>query len=215
MDLPSELEKIRRVLDLARAEINQQEPDLALANLRNIQLDIERFEHTPEGADFSLLIAEAYCAKREEVAATFLEEAEERIRKIASPPPDLQFRLLERCGDFHGSVSRRLSKAREYYAQAKISALALGVAELVARVELKIIRIDLHIDRDAEEENFKTLRRLGRQGNFTCDQQLAAWHIHYGNPNGVTDGLRFARGLSKASDDYFRDLLESVRRGPS
>jgi hypothetical protein len=215
MDSPSELEKFRAVLDLARAEINRQEPDLALAHLREIQDDIERFDGFSEWADFSLLIAEAYCAKRDEAAATFLEDAEERIRKIANPPPELQFRLWERCGDFHGRVSRRFSKAREYYAQAKVVARALGVAELVARVELKIICIDLHIDRDGQEENFKTLRRVGRQGNFTCAHQLAAWHIHYGNSNGATNSLRFARGLSRASGVYFRELLESVRRGPS
>jgi hypothetical protein len=215
MDSYSELEKIRAVLDLARAEINRQEPDLALAHLREIQHDTDQFEGTVPWADFSLLIAEAFCAKRDEAAATFLEDAEERIQKITNPPPELQLRLWERCGDFHGSVSRRLSKAREYYAHAKVLALDLGVPELVARVELKIIRIDLHIDRDPAEENFRTLRRVGKQGNFTSKQQLAAWHIHYGNTAGTTKGLRFARGLSKAGDDYFRSLLESVRQGPS
>ena len=211
----SELEKIRRVLELARSRINQQEADLALANLREIRVEIERHAGTTECAEFSLLIAEAYCAKCEEVAITYLDEAAERIQKLDSPAPEMEFRLWEHFGDFHARVSRRFSKAREYYARAKSSALALGVAELVARVELKIIRIDLHTDQDAEEENFKTLRRVGREGAFTYEQQLAAWHIHYGNSDGATKGLRFARHLSRAGEDYFRDLLNSVQQGPA
>ena len=96
----SELEKIRRVLELARSRINQQEADLALANLREIRVEIERHAGTTECAEFSLLIAEAYCAKCEEVAITYLDEAAERIQKLDSPAPELEFRLWEHFGDF-------------------------------------------------------------------------------------------------------------------
>ena len=212
MNQPSDLDKIRGVLELSRAEINQQEPNLALENLRKITDEIEQYPGTPQRAEFSLLVAEAYCAKCEEAAATYLNEADERIRELANPAPELVFRLEEHFGDFHRRVSGKLSKGREYYTQAKSAAVALGVPELVARVELKIICIDLHTDQDPEEENFRTLRRVGKDGDFTCEHQLAAWHIHYGASESAAKGVRFARHFSRASEDYFRSLLNSVRQ---
>jgi len=129
--MPSDLEKIRRVLDLARAKINQQEPNLALANLREIQRGIEEYSATPEWAEFSLLIAEAYCAK----CAT-----------------SQQATLTRRLSEFRGSIVRLLkwnfvcgstsaistcaypadSARRGILYARKVIGPWLGVAELVA-----------------------------------------------------------------------------------
>ena len=98
MDKPSELMKIRRVLQLVRAEINQQDPDLALENLWTIKNEVEENKGTPEWAEFFLLFAEAHCAKCDALAETYLTEAEEKLRSVPESFPDLEFRLSERSG---------------------------------------------------------------------------------------------------------------------
>ncbi|MGH9431046.1 MAG: hypothetical protein ACRD3T_05840 [Terriglobia bacterium] len=211
MDQPLDLTKVRSILKLARALINQQDPNLALEHLRRIHLEIEQYAGTPEWAEFSLLQGEACCAKSDEAAGTFLAEANDRIQRLGDPDRELLFRLAEHRGDFANRVLRRPSVAKEYYLQAKAYAVAMRVHEFTARVELKIILIDLRTDRDPQEENFRTLRRAGKAGKFTCEQQLAAWHLHLGESSSLVGSLRYARHHFGASEDHFRTLLDSTK----
>ncbi len=71
----SEYLRVKHTLDLARREINRQDPRLALRYLRSLTEDIARYEGTPAWAEHSLLAGEAYLAMRDVVAGEFLSEA--------------------------------------------------------------------------------------------------------------------------------------------
>lgn len=207
----TDIQKIRANLQFARAQINQQEAGIALETLSKIKPEIDSYAGTQEWAEFSLLVGEAYCAKCDEKAKTFLTEAKDKIESLPNPSPELQFRLWLSSGNYEMSINRCTHRARECYERAKASALELGVRENVARVELKIIRIDLRTDQNPEEENFQTMCRVAKQGEFTWEHRLAVWHLHLGKSNGAATGLRYARHFSSATEEYFKDLLDSVR----
>jgi hypothetical protein len=101
MDKPSDLVRIRSVLQLARAEIYQPDPDLALENLWTIKNEAEESKGTPEWAEFFLLFAEAHSAKCDALAETYLTGAEEQPHSLHDSFPDLVFRLSERFGDHY------------------------------------------------------------------------------------------------------------------
>jgi hypothetical protein len=101
MDKPSEWMRIRRILQLARPEINRQDPDLVLENLWTINNEVEENNGTPEWAEFFLLFAGAPCAKCDALAETYLPEAEEKLHSLPDSFPDLGFRLSERFGDHY------------------------------------------------------------------------------------------------------------------
>ena len=134
-----------------------------------------------------------------------------QITSLSIRQLDLEVRLYERLGEFFASVFKKPTKAKEYFSRAKSVAVEMGVPEATARIELKIILADLVSDRDPELENFKLLRRVAANSNYTCDEQLAAWHLHLGDLGPSSRGLRFARKLGTANEQYFSNLLESVR----
>jgi hypothetical protein len=215
VDHPPEINQIHRVLQLARELINHQQPDLALAELQNIKADAERDADSRECAEFFLEIAEAYCAKCDDhAAATYLRLAAERIEALSNACPDLRYRLMDRFGDFYGRAGR-FFKARDSYACAMSCALKLGkTGSEKARIQLKLYRVEYLGNSDPEAENLKTLRRVGNAGNFTWEEQLAAWHLHVGENVGSMEGLRFARGRGtcvKVDERYLQQLLNSVR----
>ncbi|MGD0226032.1 MAG: hypothetical protein ABSF71_27180 [Terriglobia bacterium] len=106
MDKPSDLVRIRSVLQLARAEIYQPDPDLALENLWTIKNEAEESKGTPEWAEFFLLFAEAHSAKCDALAETYLTGAEEQPHSLHDSFPDLVFRLSERFGDHYACVGK-------------------------------------------------------------------------------------------------------------
>lgn len=210
MQTSNAIEKIRAELELARARINQQQPDLALESLRRLKDQIESFPDTPELAEYSLLIGEAYTAKHSPAAETFLRDAQEKIGRLPERAPDLEYRVEEHLGYFYQEVRKRKTLAKTRYERAKSAAVMMCNRERVARMELRIIYIDLETDTDPELENFRCFRRVAREHNFLCEDQSAAWHIHWGETQETPSSLH-ARGLQKRSDQYFLDLLTSVR----
>jgi hypothetical protein len=207
----TDLKEIPHVLRLAQQQINQLEPDLAIENLKRIRPAVDSHHETAEWAEYSLLLGEAFVAKLSPAAGRLLEEAEDRIGRLPDPAPMLQFRLHDRLGYFYQHVERKRVAARREYELAKGAALTLGVAELVARTQLRITLLDLEIDRSREIENFKTLRRVGHGHAFTNSEQLAAWLLHCGENDQNSVLPVYARGIQTRSDDYFLDLLRSVR----
>lgn len=212
MNDDSSLEKIRAILEIARREVNRNNGLLALEYLRGIKDGINLHAHTPEWVDYSLIAGEALLVDRSSSAGSFLLEAVEKLTGVPDPPDELRARAYERLGDFYSCVPpKKLSLAKEYFARAKEVAVGRRVAEEIDCIGLKIVRTDLQIDNDSRLQDFQTLRRVAKSANETCVTQLAAWHQHIGNLEVSTDGIRFARAMSKASEEYFRDLLRSVR----
>src|SRR5438034_1306204 len=110
MDQPSELDKVRQVIQLARTLINQQKPGLAREHLRKIKHEVEDHQGTPEWAEHPLLVAETYGGEQYEFAQfaeTHFKQARERIVKLADPSPELEFRLMEHFGDFYRRFYKR------------------------------------------------------------------------------------------------------------
>jgi hypothetical protein len=206
------LKRVRVTLDMARREINRGNIELALQSLRQIKDEMDPLVGTIEWIEFSLTTGEAFLALRSAAAGSHLLDAGERMDKLSDCPPDLEMRVYERLGDFYATVvPKQLGLAREYLAHAKRAALELRVEDLTARIDLKILALDIKIDRHPEGENFRTLRRVGKADGYTEAEQLIAWSFHAGNSGESRNGLRFARGISSASEEYFRDLLRSVR----
>jgi hypothetical protein len=203
-----------RILVLAKTAINQQHPHLAIEHLTSI----ERFaEGTPETifwAEHRLVLAEAYGALGDEVAPSFFEEALERLAKLPEEHPGLELRAKEHYADYLNRFPpRRPSKAREFLVASKRIATHVG-KEDVARVQMKIIGIDLTQDKDTELGNFRTLKRVALQRHATYQRQLVAWMMHLDKQDRTRKGLRAARDKNSASDQYFGDLLDAVREMP-
>ena len=206
----SDLHKIRSVIDNARREVNRNNAPRAIRLLEEIAEEISSYEGTPESVEYLLLTGEAFSARGDAMAEDFFKLAEEKAAGMSGLSAKLLMRLFEHHGKFHASVSRKLSQARPLLERAKKLAVDQHIHEDIARIDLEITCLDLQTDADSELENFKTLRRVGDQGIFTCTEQYIAWLQHLGSRN-LDNTLRFARGAKKRSDDYFHGLLDSIR----
>lgn len=207
-----ESRKVRVVLDAARREINRENIELALQNLRQIRDEIGAFQGTVASVEFSLTTGEAFLALRSTAAESHLLDAREQLGKLADCDPELELRVYERLGDFYATVvPKKLGLAREYLCHAKSAAVTLRVEDITARIDLKILALDIKIDGHPEKENFRALRRVARGDGYTDAEQLIAWACHSGSSSQSKNGLRFARGISSAGERYFRDLLRSAR----
>lgn len=213
-------QEIRNTLDLARRDINRQKPDLALERLRRINLQIDEadpFERT----QYSLLLGEAFSAKRDPGAETYLLEAEERVKampirdrelevEVLARDLELEMQVYEQLGIFYTFVDKRPSKAKLYFSKAKMAAVEIN-SEAAAGIDLRIIAIDLTIDKDPELENYQILRRVAGEG-FLANDQLAAWHMHLEKKAASqAPALRYARKINVRDEQYFRNLLESIK----
>jgi hypothetical protein len=203
-----ELERIRQILTLARRQVDQREPrpDLAIEYLKQIRDAIDLYPGTPESAEYSLLLGEAFTAEHSSVAESFLKEAEDKIARLPNGAPELEVRLHDRLAYVCEKILRRPSEARDHLKLAKAAAVKVGVGELTAHMQLRVVRLDLKIDNSSELENFKTLRRVGCQHDYTDEEQLMAWHQHCGDTKAV-----YARGMQERTEQHFLDLLRSVR----
>jgi tetratricopeptide (TPR) repeat protein len=202
----------KHVLELAKLANNQQNPHLALQHLRSIERVVEDSPETAIWADHRLVLAESYSALGDKVATSLFEEALELLRKLPENQPGLELRAREHFAD-HLCRDRRFSKARELYVAAKLIATGIG-KEDVARIQMKIVAIDLRVDNDPEFENFQTLKRVALQRHAMYQLQLAAWMQHLGRQDRAGRGLRAARSMNRASEEYFADLIDSVRDLP-
>jgi hypothetical protein len=60
MENSTDIKKIRTLLELARAHINRQEPDVAIGVLRPIRDDVEAYPFMPEWVEYPLLLGGAF-----------------------------------------------------------------------------------------------------------------------------------------------------------
>ena len=208
---PGDLGKIRHILNLARAEINRQDPDLALQLLTRVRVDVEKHEGTWVWVEHRLLIAQALSAKGNDGAEQFFERVLEEIPKLEGTQAETELVANEHFGDFLVRHARKPSKARDYYSRALEIALALGLREDAARIRLRLTRINLEVDKDLLLADFKVLKRVGKQQHYTCQEQLAAWELHTGECEEAGERLRFARESDSAKEKYFAHLLGVVR----
>ena len=209
------LRNIRITLDSANRETVRGRADMAIQLLQGIKDDVDALSGTSEWVEFPLQIGEALSAQHDPDAETFFEEASDRATSTGVAP-ELLIRLHENFGLFYASVARRPSRARQEFERAKEAAVQAHLSEEIARIDLKVIRLDLDTDKDPEIDNFATLKRVARRGGFTWAEQLRAWYQHLGRPPELGRNLRFARGVKKKkvekkADDYFLGLLSSVR----
>jgi hypothetical protein len=199
-------------VELARAEVNRQRPELAIKHLRTIQSEMENMAGSPIWADHQLLFAEALSAKGDPASETEFEEAFRRIRNLSVRSPDLEMRVYEHFADYLVRFAHRLSLARQYFEAAKKVAVECSRQEDPARLQLRIIAIDLRVDEDPQLESFQNLKRASLEMHSTPQEQLAAWILYQGEVNEKARGLMAARHWSVASVDYFRGLLTSVKK---
>jgi len=185
-------EKAQRTLELARAAINRQQPDQAIALVGTLRLhgDEEGFERY--WAESRLLLAEAYLSKGDPSAEALFDETFALLAQLPQPEITLEIRANEHWGDYLRCFVKRPSLARPYYEIAKRRSVELRMDEDSARIQLKIEAIELAMDNSSEIENFKTLKRVAKQGEYTARDQLAAWLHHKGDLNNIEQGLQFA-----------------------
>jgi hypothetical protein len=211
----ADLERIRQVLELARRQIDQRDPkpDLALQYLKRAKDAVALHSDTVESAEYSLLVGAAFITAHNQLAESFLQEAEDKIARLPRPPAALEVRLYSRLSYFYEKVRRPRSptSARKYLEKAKASAVTLGVGELTAHAQLRMIRLDLEIDNNPELENFKTLRRVGSRHSYPDEDQLATWYQHCGDTERDQTTTLYARAMQRRSEEYFLELLRSVR----
>jgi len=206
-----EKSKILRILDLARAANNQQNPDQAIALIGKLGLDVAELALERERAEARLILAEAYTAKGDPLAETLFEETFELLSHLSIQQTTLEIRAHEHFGDYLRCFAKRPSLARQHYENAKAKAVDLHMEEDIARIQLKIETIELAMDKSPEAANLATLKRVAKQWGFTCAEQLAAWLHHKGEVTRQDQGLRFARNKGQSDERYFKYLLDMVR----
>jgi hypothetical protein len=83
------LEKFRRLLNVAEAEIRENRPDAAMELLRPVMSAIESREGTLEWVELPLVIGYALAAKKDEAALAYLKDSLARVEQVHDPPVDL------------------------------------------------------------------------------------------------------------------------------
>lgn len=209
---PFDREKILRILDLAKTANNQQKPDQAIALIEKIGIRSGDDGLETEWAESRLVLAEAYAAKGHQLSETLFEDVFGLLKKLSKRDPHLMIRAHEHYGGYLQQFAGRPSLAREHFEGAKAVALELRSDEDSARVQLKLELIDLTMDKSPELDNFKTFKRVAHQSGCTSTEQLAAWCHHKGQACSYDQGLRFARNRGQAGDQYFKQLLDMVRK---
>ena len=207
----SKLELIRVTLSDVRREASRR-PEMARNLLADVNDDLDCLAGTSESVEFSLLLAVTYTAQKDSNAEAYLIDAEQKANKIEHLPPDLRVRLYEARGDYHRGVDLRLGIARSTYERAKDFAVNHDLKQESARFQLKIISIDLEIDKDSEGENFKTFKRVAKEKACTWTEQLGVWMFHLSSLGEQRRNVRYARSLNSKPDNYFVGLITDFRR---
>ncbi len=107
----AELERIDRALELARAAVNQQNPDRAITLVNNLHLVENEAVLGRQWAESRLILAEAYAAKGDVAAEALFEEAMELIRALPELDDSLEIRVYEHLGDYLCCFAKRRSLA--------------------------------------------------------------------------------------------------------
>ena len=205
--------KLKHTLELARTEINRQNPHLALEYLKTVQRDVEDMAGSSAWAEHQLLSAEALSAYGDPAAETEFQEALQRISNLPVRDLGLEMRANEHFGNYLASFARRRSLARQHYESAKRVAVESSLPEDSARLQLFISKIDLEADQDPRLRSFQNLMKAAAELHSTAQEQLAAWTVYWSYDEQKKQGLVAARGAGIASVEYFLGLLTSVKSG--
>lgn len=206
-------ENLVNTLEIARAEVIRLRPHVALEHLRTILRDVEDMPETSVWAEHQLIYAGALAATGDPASELEFERALERICNLATRNIELEMRAHEDFADFLVRFPRRPSLARQHYQSARQLAVERGLHEPSARLQLRIIKIDLESDQDPLVPSFRRFMKLSAELNCTDQERLQAWILYSGDSQKTKRGLRAARHGSMPSDEYFRGLLASVRQG--
>jgi hypothetical protein len=201
---------LRHILDLARAEINRQQPHLALPHLKTIWPDLDDFHETPLWAEAQLTYAEALAATNDPGAEAEFNEALKRISELPEPNPGLKMRAHEHLA-CHLARKRASSRAREHYHFAQKLAVDSGLEEDASRVHLCTIALDLESDQGAQRASFQNLKKAAAEYGATWKEQLLAWMRYLGELQEQERGLLNARQRGVASVEYFHGVLSAIR----
>jgi hypothetical protein len=202
---------LRQALDLARADVNRQQPHRALNQLRAIDIQIEDSPETYPWAEAKLISAEALAALEDPGAMYEFEEAIRRISSISERDLALEMRAHEHFAK-HLAEKRHTGRAREHYQLAERIAEEAELREDADRIHLCIILIDLQSGHDPRLSSFQNLKRAAAEEANTYREQLAAW-VHYLDEfRHRQTGLVYARQREVASVDYFRGVLSLIRK---
>jgi hypothetical protein len=202
--------RIQRVLDFARDEIVRLNPYRALEYLRSITSEVDDRQGTPISAEYQLLLADAYAAQGDPGAEAYFEEALHRACNLSDRDAALEMRAHDDFAKFLASVEHRRSAARLHNESAKNLAIKLGRSEDAARLQLRILKLDLESDDDVRLSNFQQLRKAGKELGSSYQRQLAAWFQYSGEHQEGSRGRVAARNADRASIQYFRHLLSSI-----
>lgn len=192
-DRTRRLTAVRAAIENARREIRGNGFAVSREILRPFYRDCDDLVGTPEWAELSLTMAESFSGDNKAEAETYFNEALERIGSITDTPLQLLLRVQEHYGIFLFSVAKRPISARPRFVEAKKLAVSNGLREDSARVQLRLLLIDLEADKDPQFGNFKSLRRIAKEDGFTSQETLMAWNLHLGLLDDKKQGLRYAR----------------------
>lgn len=211
MSAQQELEKFRRLLSVAQAEVQENRPDAAMELLRPVTALIESREGTLEWVELPLVTGHALAAKKDEAAEAYLKQALGRVVQVHDPPPDLEIRIYKQLGNFYRQCVHRRATAREFYMKAKQVADCAGFLADSDKLEIRIRGIDLENDNDPLYGDFSSLVAVGRREGFTAKEQLEVWQSYYATAQTNSKTLKAARSFGSASEKYFLKLLTSKR----
>lgn len=210
------LQRIHRILELARDCVKRAEAHQALGYLDSIYDDVEARPKTPEWAEHTLIYAGALAAlsPRGDDAEPVYEDALKRVYQVLSLPPMLLIRTHE---DYAKYLVGRQAWDRATYHNQKARDVAQGAdyREDIPRLELRGIRITLERNDSPIFPDFRNLRRAGREYGYTDLEQLEAWISHKVTLDRHSENLGAARGRGRgqvASVEYWRGKLSEVRR---
>ena len=197
-----------RIIDSARAEINQGRAPLALRHLGEIRRDVEDSKNSLLSAHQQLAFAEGLAGTCDPSSETEFQDALHQVSNLLDRDPLLELRANEhyaRCLCHKG----RRSLALQHYESAKKLAIEFGLPEDRARLQMCLISITLEIDADPRLAGFRNLKKAAMDADYTWQEQLAALMQYLGESEILEKGLLAARQYG--SVEYFRHLLKSLR----
>lgn len=215
MDTNDSADAIQRAIELARDCVKRAEPLQALAHLNTVRLEVEDRPRTPDWVEHALIYAGVLGAMRDDgaraAARDAYRDALKRLSELPSPPIPLVMRVHDDYGKYLGEIGA-FPEAIDHTEVARKIAESLHASEDVARLEMRVIGLDLRKTTDSLLADFQNLRNAAKEDGYTQVEQLETW-IRHSNEIKVNDRfLMNARKRGEASKDYFRGKLSEVRK---
>ena len=214
MDADEILTRIQRAFELARDCVKRGEVHQASAHLRTVLQEIEDRPRTPEWAEYALIYAGILAAMKDDGTDTAYDDALKRISDLPVIPPQLQLRAYDDFGKYLAGGDA-FEQAIRYSEQAREIAEVLHQSEDAARLQLRVICLDLRRRNDPLLPDVQNLRKASREDGYTSFEQLEAWIAHSTDLEQESEYLLGARNRGRgqiANVDYWRGKLSEWRR---